>query len=74
MMEVVVGVLLLAAGLAAVTAALPLTHRLARVMPQWVFSRGDVEQLASTAFLTAFIGLLGAAAGAALLLLAFVQH
>ena len=73
-MEVVVGTLFPVAGSAAATAALPLTHRLARVMPQWVLSRGDVERLASTTFLTAFIGLLGAAVGAALLLLALVQH
>ena len=73
-MKVVVGMLFLVAGLASVAAALPLTHRLARVMPQWAFSRGDVDRLASTTFLAAFIGLLGAAVGAALLLLALVQH
>ena len=73
-MEVVVGMLFLVAGLAGVAAALPLTHRLARVMPQWAFSRGDVERLASTTFLTAFIGFLGAAVGAALLLRASVQR
>jgi hypothetical protein len=42
-------------------------------MPQWVFSRGDVERLASTTFLTAFVGLLGVVTGVALLLLAIVQ-
>lgn len=73
-MQIVMGTLLLVAGLAAMISALPLTHRIARVMPQWAFSRGDVERLASTTFLTAFIGLLGAIAGAALLLLAVVQH
>ena len=46
-MRVVVGVLFVVAGLAAVAAALPLTHRLVRVMPQWALSRGDVERLAS---------------------------
>lgn len=73
-MSVAVGMLFLVAGLAAVFAALPLTHRLARAMPQWVFSRGDVERLASTTFLTAFVGLLGVVTGVALLLLAFVQR
>ena len=73
-MEVVVGMLVSVVGLAGVTAALPLTHRLARVMAQRTFSRGEVERLASTTFLTAFIGLLGAAVGAALLPLALAQH
>jgi len=73
-MKVVIGMLFLVAGLTAVAAALPLTHHLARVMPQWAFSRGDVERLASTTFLTAFIGLLGVVTGVALLLLAVVQQ
>ena len=73
-MEVVVGMLFLVTGPAGATVALPLTHRLARVMPQWVVGRGDVERLASTTLPTAFIGLLGAAVVAALLLLALVQH
>jgi hypothetical protein len=66
--------LLLVAGLAALTSALPVTHRIARLMPQWAFSRGDVERLGSTTFLTAFVGLLAAVAGAAILLLAVVHH
>ena len=73
-MKVVIGMLFLVAGLTAVAAALPLTHHLARVMPQWAFSRGDVERLASTTFLTVFIGLLGVVTGVALLLLAVVQQ
>ena len=72
-MTAVVGAVLVVAGLAAVIAALPLTHRLARVMPQWAFSRGDVERLGSTTFLIAFIGLLSALAGVALLLFNIVQ-
>ena len=72
-MTAVVGAVLVVAGLAAVIAALPLTHRLARVMPQWAFSRGDVERLGSTTFLIAFIGLLSALAGVALLLFTIVQ-
>jgi len=71
--SVVVGMLFLVAGLAAVVAALPLTHRLARVMPQWAFSRGDVERLASTTFIAAFIGLLCAVVGLAMLLMVVVQ-
>jgi uncharacterized membrane protein HdeD (DUF308 family) len=73
-MRVVVGVLFVVAGLAAVAAALPLTHRLVRVMPQWALSRGDVERLASTTFLVSFIGLLSVVTGVALLLLAVVQR
>ena len=72
-MTAVVGAVPAVAGLAAVIAALPLTHRLARVMPQWAFSRGDVERLGSTTFLIAFIGLLSALAGVALLLFNIVQ-
>ena len=72
-MTVIVGSVLFVAGLAAVGAALPLTQRAARVMPQRAFSRGDVERLVSTTFLAAFIRLLSALAGAALLLYAVVQ-
>lgn len=57
-MQLVLGILLILAGLAVTTSALPLTHRLARVLPDRTFSRGQVEQLASTTFLTAFIGML----------------
>ena len=73
-MTAILGVVLVVAGLAAVIAALPLTHRMARVMPQWAFSRGDVERLGSTTFLVAFIGLLSAVAGVALLLFTVVQN
>ena len=72
-MAMIVGIVLLVAGVAAVVAALPLTHQLARVMPQWAFSRGDVERLGSTTFLVAFIGLLGALAGVALVLFTIIQ-
>jgi hypothetical protein len=73
MMTVIVGMVLLVGGVAAVVAAMPLTQQLARVMPQWAFSRGDVERLGSTTFLVAFIGLLSALAGVALLLFTIVQ-
>lgn len=69
-MQLIVGLLLLVAGFALTASALPLTHRLARVLPQWTLTRGDVDQLASTAFLTAFIGLLAAVIGAAMVLFA----
>lgn len=72
-MSALVGTLFLVGGLAAVAIALPWTHRLVRVMPQWAFSRGDVERLASTTFLAAFVGLLVAVTGVALLLLAIVR-
>ncbi|MEA2025028.1 MAG: hypothetical protein U9N79_12185 [Actinomycetota bacterium] len=57
-MQLFFGMLLLIAGLAVTASALPLTNRLAQVLPHWTLSRGQVEQLASTTFLTAFIGLL----------------
>ncbi len=72
-MQVFIGLLLLVGGLIAVASALPLTHHLARLMPQWSFSRGDIERLASTTFLTAFLGLLAALSGAMILLLAVVS-
>jgi len=62
-MQLIFGVLLLLAGLTVTASALPLTHRFARVLPQWTLSRGQVDQLASTTFLTAFIGLLMAVTG-----------
>jgi hypothetical protein len=73
-MKVAIGMLLVVGGFAAVASALPATHHLARVMPQWAFSRGDTERLASATFLIAFVGLLGVVAGVALLLLAAVQQ
>ncbi len=69
-MQLVLGTLLLVAGLAVTASALPLTHRLARLLPDWILSRGRVEQLASTTFLTAFIGLLIAVTGAMMVLFA----
>lgn len=73
-MQVFVGLLLLAGGLTAIVEALPLTHRLIRVMPQWAFTRGDVDRLASTTFLMAFVGILAAMAGAAIVALAVMTH
>ncbi len=68
-MQLIFGMLLLLAGLAVTASALPLTHRLARLLPDWTLGRGQVEQLASTTFLTAFIGLLMAVTG--LMMVAF---
>ena len=62
-MQLILGMLLLIAGLVVTASALPLTHRFARVLPDWSLSRGQVDQLASTTFLTAFIGLLMAVTG-----------
>jgi len=72
-MQLFLGILLIAAGVGAVASALPITHRLVRVMPQWTFTRGDIDQLGSTTFLTASIGLLAVMSGIALVLLALLQ-
>ena len=69
-MQLTIGVLLLLAGLAVTASALPLTHRFARMLPDWTLTRGRVEQLASTTFLTAFIGLMITVMGAMLVLVA----
>jgi len=66
--RLIFGMLLLFSGLAVTVSALPLTHRLARVLPDWTLDRGRVEQLASTTFLTAFIGLLMAVTGTMMVL------
>ena len=68
-MQLVFGILLLVAGLTATASALPLTHRFARVLPDWTLSRGQVDQLASTTFLTAFIGLLMTVTGVVTILI-----
>jgi hypothetical protein len=69
-LELFLGLLLVAIGIGAVASALPITHRLVRLMPQWTFTRGDVDRLGSTTFLTASIGLLAVMSGIALVLLA----
>lgn len=69
-MQLIFGILLLLAGFTVTASALPLTHRFARVLPDWVLSRGQVDQLASTTFLTAFIGLLMAVTGVGMILVA----
>ena len=71
-MQLILGILLIAVGVGAVASALPITHKLARIMPQWTFTRGDVERLGSTTFLTASIGLLAATSGVALVLLSLL--
>ena len=68
-MQLVFGILLLVAGLTVTALALPLTHRFARVLPDWTLSRGQVDQLASTTFLTAFIGLLMTVTGVVTILI-----
>ena len=69
-MQLIFGILLLFVGLIVTASALPLTHRVARMLPDWVLSRGQVDQLASTTFLTAFIGLLMAVTGIGMILVA----
>ena len=71
-MEMFLGILLIVVGVGAVVSALPITHRLVRVMPQWSFTKGDIDRLGSTTFLTASIGLLAAASGVALVMLALL--
>ena len=66
------GVAFVFVGLAAVVLALPVTHALAQRMPQWTFSRGDVDRLGSTTFLMASVGLLLVCAGIALVYRAVV--
>lgn len=67
-MQVFLGMLLLFAGVAVTASALPLTHRFVRILPHSPLSRGQVDQLASTTFLTAFIGLLMTVTGFAAVL------
>jgi len=55
-------------GLTVTASALPLTHRFARMLPDWSLSGGQVDQLASTTFTTAFIGLLMTVTGVAMIL------
>lgn len=69
-MRLFLGMLLIAAGVGAVASALPITHNLVRLMPQWTLTRGDIDRLGSTTFLTASIGLLAVMSGIALVLLA----
>ena len=71
-MELFLGLLLISVGVGAVASALPITHRLVRMMPQWTFTRGDIDRLGSTTFLTASIGLLAVISGIALVLLALL--
>ena len=69
-----VGIVFSVVGVALVIGALPITHRVARVLPQWRLSRGDVDRLASTTFLTATIGLLMAITGVVLIAMSFVTE
>jgi hypothetical protein len=64
-MHLIFGLLLL---LALTASALPLTHRFAGLLPDWTLSRDQVDQLASSTFLTAFVGLLMTVTGVAMVL------
>lgn len=72
-MAIVAGIALLVSGLTLVALALPVTHRLVRLLPQERFSRGDIDLLGSSTFLMAFIGLLTAIAGCVVLLIPWLR-
>lgn len=63
----VIGILALVLGLTMIAIALPITHRLVRLIPQWSFSRGDVERIGSTTFAMVLVGCLIAISGLLLL-------
>lgn len=63
-----IGVIALVAGVALIALALPITHRLVRLIPQSTLSRGDVDRLGSTTFATVLLGCLVASAGLVLLI------
>ena len=63
-----IGVVALAAGVTLILSAIPLTHRLVRLIPQWTLTRGDIERIGSTTFATALLGCLIATAGLILLI------
>lgn len=69
-MPVFLGAVLFLAGVLLMISALPVTHRLVRMMPQWRFTTGDTDRLASTTFLVGFVGALAAVAGALIMLMA----
>ena len=69
----IVGGAFVALGAALVVGALPITHRLARVLPQWTMSRGDIERLGSTTFLAATIGMLMVVVGLAVIASAVIN-
>ncbi|MEN8040613.1 MAG: hypothetical protein ABFR95_03830 [Actinomycetota bacterium] len=64
---IVIGLLLVAVGLFMIVLALPITHRLARMLPQWQLNRGDTDRLGSTTFLMASLGMLMTITGAAVI-------
>ena len=68
----VFGTVFVVIGVGLVFAALPITHHIARLLPQWHMTRGDIERLGSTTFLTAWVGMLMAVAGVAMILFAAI--
>ena len=64
----VIGAMALVAGVVLILSALPITHRLVRLIPQWTLSRGDVERIGSTTFATVLLGCLLATAGVMLII------
>lgn len=67
-----VGIVFVVGGITLVIGALPITHHLARMLPQWSLSRGDVDRLGSTTFLTSTIGLLMTITGVVLIVGEFI--
>jgi hypothetical protein len=67
----IVGIALVVVGLAGVTNALGVVHRVGRIWPR-EYERGDAGLFASTSFLLRFVSLMMLVAGVALLWLAAV--
>jgi hypothetical protein len=63
-----IGVAAVVAGVLLVFSALPITHRLVRMIPQWTLTRGDIERVGSTTFATVLLGCFVATAGLVLLI------
>jgi len=72
-MTIVAGIALLTSGLVLVALALPITHRLARMLPQERLSRGDVDLLGSSTFLMASVGLMMAITGCVVLMMPWLS-
>lgn len=67
----IIGIVLVVVGLAGVTNALGLVHRVARIWPR-EYDRGDAGLFASTSFLIRFVSLMVLVAGIAVVWLAAV--
>lgn len=72
-MSAMAGIALVVTGLLLVSFALPVTHRLARLLPQERLTRGDVELLGSSTFLMASVGLMMAITGLVVLIMPWLR-